>query len=99
MRCTATYRPYVTSSSSSGRSRYRRYERHTMRERRVADTARSVGLVALGRLRYVDSPAPLEWHLLTSADRTTIALRLLLLAQAFVRGRPAVARLRHAAAR
>ncbi|HMF82422.1 MAG TPA: hypothetical protein VKI01_04045 [Acidimicrobiia bacterium] len=48
---------------------------------------------------YVVSPAPLEWHLLTSADRTTIALRLLLLAEAFVRGSAAVAALRQDAAR
>jgi len=43
---------------------------------------------------YVVSPAPLDWHLATSVDRTTIAPRLLLVAEAFVWGSAAVAALR-----
>ena len=43
---------------------------------------------------YVVSAAPLDWHLATSADRTTIAPRLVLLAEAFVWGSAAVATLR-----
>jgi hypothetical protein len=48
---------------------------------------------------YVVSPAPLDWHLATSTDRTTIAPRLLLLAEAFVWGSAAVAALRQDKAR
>lgn len=43
---------------------------------------------------YVVSPAPLDWHLATSVDRTTIAPRLLLLAEAFIWGTAAIAALR-----
>jgi len=48
---------------------------------------------------YVVSPAPLEWHLMTSVDRTTIAPRLILLAEALVWGFAAVAALRQDAGR
>jgi hypothetical protein len=43
---------------------------------------------------YVVSRAPLDWHLATSADRTTIAPRLLLLAESLVWASAAVAALR-----
>jgi hypothetical protein len=48
---------------------------------------------------YVVSPSPLVWHLMTSVDRTTIASRMILLAECLVWSSAAVAALRRPSAR
>jgi hypothetical protein len=48
---------------------------------------------------YVVSPSPLRWHLLTSVDRTTIAPKMILLAESLLWASAALATLRRSSSR